>query len=300
VTGVEGARAAGPGAAPSGHGGEVDLHVHSTASDGALAPETVVEAAARVGLSALALTDHDTLAGVAAAREAGNRLRLRVVAGVELSVLDGEQEVHLLGLHVARVDALERDLAALRETRRARAVKIVERLNALGVPVTADQVFAESGAGAVGRPHVARALIAGGWVRDLREAFGRYLGTGRPANVEKQRLSAADGIRRIHDAGGLAVFAHPGADGTLERVAALAALGLDGLEVLHPSHSPADVARLTALTESHGLVPSGGSDWHGTADGPRALGAMRVPAGWLASQDARLAARASRAAATFA
>jgi hypothetical protein len=265
----------------------VDLHSHSTASDGALAPEAVVETAAAAGLVAFALTDHDTLAGVAAAQDAGRRLGVRIVPGVELSLMDGEREVHMLGLHIARVDALQAELEAVRDTRKSRAEEIVSRLNGLGVPITADAVFAQAGGGAVGRPHVARALIAGG-VRDQREAFDRYLGAGRPANVEKQRITIADGIQLIHDCGGLAVIAHPGGDGRRERVEPLLALGLDGLEVRHPGHSAEDMLRIEALADHFGLVKSGGSDWHGASSGPRVLGGMRVPAAWLDLQDARV------------
>ena len=271
--------------------GFVDLHVHSTASDGALAPAEVVETAARAGLAAFALTDHDTLAGVAAARVAGERSGIRVIAGVELSVMDEEREIHLLGLHIAHVDALENELSAVREARRARAQQIVEKLNALGVPIVVDAVWTQAGDGAIGRPHIARALVAGGWVRDHHEAFGRYLGAGRPANVEKRRVSFADGVRMIHDSGGLAVIAHPGRDGRRELLDPLAVLGLDGIEVLHPGHSAEDIARLNALADFYALVPSGGSDWHGAATGPRVLGCMKVPGEWLERQDARLAAR---------
>jgi 3',5'-nucleoside bisphosphate phosphatase len=271
--------------------GFVDLHSHSTASDGALAPHAVVETAAAAGLVAFALTDHDTLGGVAAAQEAGGRLGVRIVAGVELSLMDGEREVHMLGLHIARVDALQAELEAVRDSRKSRAEEIVSRLNALGVPVTVDAVFAEAAGGAVGRPHIARALIAGGWVRDQREAFDRYLGAGRPANVEKQRITIADGIRLIHECGGLAVIAHPGGDGRRERVEPLIALGLDGLEVKHPGHSAEDMLRIEALADHFGLVKSGGSDWHGASSGPRVLGGMRVPREWLDLQDARLEER---------
>ena len=275
----------------SGTQGFVDLHSHSTASDGALAPHAVVETAAAAGLVAFALTDHDTLAGVAAAQDAGRRLGVRVVPGVELSLMDGEKEVHMLGLHIARVDALQAELEAVRDSRKSRAEEIVSRLNALGVPVTVDAVFAQAAGGAVGRPHIARALIAGGWVRDQREAFDRYLGAGRPANVEKQRITIADGIRLIHECGGLAVIAHPGGDGRRERVEPLIALGLDGLEVKHPGHSAEDMLRIEALADHFGLVKSGGSDWHGASSGPRVLGGMRVPREWLDLQDARLEQR---------
>jgi predicted metal-dependent phosphoesterase TrpH len=171
---------------------------------------------------------------------------------------------------------------------------MVERLNALGMPVTMDAVLREAAGGAVGRPHVARALIAGGWALDFREAFDRYLGNNKPAFVAKDRLPIAEAIALIHDAGGLAVLAHPGAHLTRERLAAFVAEGLDGVEVLHPSHSWDDSQRLDALATELSLVRSGGSDWHGAADGARTLGTMRVPALWLAEQDARVAARASR------
>ena len=275
--------------------GFVDLHSHSTASDGALAPAEVVETAARAGLAALALTDHDTLAGVAAAQEAGARLGVRIVAGVELSLMDGDKEVHMLGLHIVRVDALQAELEAVRDSRKSRAEQIVAKLNTLGVPVTVDAVLAQAAGGAVGRPHIARALIAGGWVRDQREAFDKYLGAGRPANVEKQRITIADGIRLIRACGGLAVIAHPGGDGRRERVEPLVALGLDGLEVKHPGHSAEDTLRIAALAEFFGLVKSGGSDWHGATSGQRVLGGMQVPEEWLDRQDERLEKRRTAA-----
>jgi predicted metal-dependent phosphoesterase TrpH len=271
--------------------GFVDLHAHSTASDGALAPAEVVETAARAGLAALALTDHDTLAGVVAAREAGARFGVRIVAGVELSVVDDGREIHLLGLHIARVDALEAELQSVRAARRTRAQRIVGKLNELGVAMAIEAVWAQAGDGAVGRPHVARALIAGGWARDQRDAFDRYLGAGRPANVEKEPVTISDGVRLIHDCGGLAVIAHPGQDGRRERIEPLVAMGLDGIEVLHPGHGTEDIARLAALADFFSLVPSGGSDWHGATTGPRVLGCMKVPAQWLQRQDACLAAR---------
>ena len=282
---------------PAAAAGErfVDLHSHSTASDGALSPEDVVARAQAAGLAAIALTDHDTVAGVAAARAAGDRLGVRVVAGVELSALDGDRELHLLGLHLERVDAIERELVAFREARHARAARIVERLNKLSVPVTLDSILREAAGGAIGRPHVARALVAGGWVRDQREAFDRYLGYGRPAFVAKRKLTAADAIRLVHDCGGICVFAHPGQEGTRAKLEALRALGLDGVEVRHPSHSAEDMARLLALTDFLGMVPSGGSDWHGAAEGPRTLGAMRVPYEWLVRQEARVGERAKPA-----
>lgn len=280
--------AAGTPAATAPH---VDLHAHSTASDGSQSPAAAVEAAHKAGLSAFALTDHDTLAGIADAQRAADQVGLRLVPGVELSVHQGTTEVHLLGLHIRDVDAMQRRLELYRDRRRARAVEIVAKLNSVGVALTSEAVLAAAAGGAVGRPHVAKALIAGGFVKDSREAFDRYLAAGKPAFVDKERLDVADGIALIHEAGGIAVIAHPGAEGRRERIEPLVPLGLDGLEVKHPSHSSEDVKRLAALAEFFGLVPSGGSDWHGAQFGSRVLGAMQVPLEWLDAQDARVASR---------
>jgi 3',5'-nucleoside bisphosphate phosphatase len=275
---------------PAGTTAFVDLHMHSTASDGSRSPTDVVRAARRAELSAIALTDHDTVSGLDEARAAGAELGIRIVNGVELSAVEGESETHLLGLHLQDTAVLDRGLAELREMRGRRAATIVERLQALGVQITLDDVLLQSREGAIGRPHVARALVADGWASDQRDAFDRYLGAGRPAYVAKDQLGMREAIAMVHAAGGLAVLAHPGAAGTRERLESLAALGMDGVEVKHPSHSSADTQRLRALAEQLGLICSGGSDWHGAADGPRTIGMMRVSADWLARQDERLAA----------
>ena len=266
----------------------VDLHMHSTASDGSRSPGEVVRAAKRAALSAIALTDHDTVAGLAEARAVGAELGVRVVNGVELSAVEGETETHLLGLHLRDTSVLERGLAQLRDMRGRRAARIVELLQSQGVQVTLDDVLLQAGSGAIGRPHVARALVADGWATDVRDAFDRYLGAGRPAYVAKDQLGMREAIAMVHAAGGLAVLAHPGSGGTRERVDALVALGLDGVEIRHPSHSPQDTARLRAIVDQLGLIPSGGSDWHGAADGPRTIGMMHVPIDWLRRQDERV------------
>jgi predicted metal-dependent phosphoesterase TrpH len=279
--------------ARSADGAFVDLHMHSTASDGSLPASEVVEAAARVGLAAIALTDHDTLAAVPEARKAGERLGVRVVPGVELSAHD-DGEVHLLGLHIARLDQIEERLAGFREARRTRAQRIVQRLNELGLPVTMEGVLEHAGTGAIGRPHVARAIISLGRARDQREAFDRWLGFGRPAYVEKEYLAIRDAIALVHGAGGIAVLAHPGASATRARLEELRALGLDGVEVRHPSHTAEDIARIGALADHFDLLPSGGSDWHGASVGQRTIGCMDVPQSWLEKQDAFLRERRKR------
>ena len=273
---------------PASPGGPfVDLHAHSTASDGALPAAAVVAAAFAAGLAAVALTDHDTMAGVPEAVAAGEQLGIRVVAGVELSAYDDVAEIHLLGLHINEPSGIESALEGFRRDRRDRAVEIVKRLQTLGVPLSMDAVLAQADGGAIGRPHVARALISAGYARDSRDAFDRYLGAGRPANVPKARLEISEAIALVHAAGGVAVYAHPGADGTVARIGRLTEIGLDGVEVRHPGHGAEDTARLGALAGHFGLVPSGGSDWHGAAHGPRVLGAMKVPFEWLERQVAR-------------
>ena len=279
-------------AQPDGPGGPfVDLHSHSTASDGSKSPTALVTAAKAAGLAAIALTDHDTMAGVAEATAAGEHAGVRIVPGVELSAVDEDREVHLLGLHIQRPAVLDDALRTFRATRETRARQIVEKLNALGVTISFHDVLERAGDAAIGRPHVARTLIESGWARDSRDAFDRYLGAGRPAYVPKHRLSVPDAIALIHAGGGIAVIAHPGADGRREVLERYARLGLDGVEVRHPGHSAEDVNRLGALAAFLGLVPSGGSDWHGASEGPRVLGVMRVPAAWLERQDERVEAR---------
>lgn len=279
--------------APAGSTGAsfVDLHMHSTASDGSRSPTDVVRAARKASLGAIALTDHDTVAGLAEAQAAGQDLGVRVVNGIELSAVEGELETHILGLHLCDTSVLDRGLADLREMRHQRARAIVDRLNELGVTLAFEDVLAQAGPGVVGRPHVARAMIAEGWATDARDAFDRYLGANRPAFVAKEQLSLRAAIAMIHDAGGLAMLAHPGSGGTRDRIDAMRAIGLDGIEVKHPSHSSGDTARLRGLCEQFGLVMSGGSDWHGAAEGPRTIGMMHVPLEWLTRQDAHLHAR---------
>ncbi len=271
----------------------VDLQVHTTASDGALTPTATVQAAAAAGLVAIALTDHDSVEGIEEGAAAGAPLGVRVVPGVELSTWFEEEELHLLGLHLANRDTMREALLALQAERVTRAERIVEMLNAHGISITMDAVLAEAGTGAVGRPHIARAMLAGGFVKEFREAFDKWIGWNRPAYMAKDKFDVADAIALVHRAGGLAVWAHPGEMATPARIARLAAVGLDCVEVLHPSHPPYLVQRLVEHTEQAGLLPSGGSDWHGNTDGPRRLGGQMVPKIWLDWQDARAASRAA-------
>jgi 3',5'-nucleoside bisphosphate phosphatase len=263
----------------------VDLHTHTTASDGVLPPEQLVDAAATAGLKAIAVTDHDTVDGVARAEIAGARLGIRIVPGVELSANVGDHEAHILALGVSRLDRVAERLAGLRTMRVGRAQLIVEKLNALGVPVTFEEVLAASAGGAVGRPHVARVLVERGFATDLRDAFYKYLRAGGRAYVAKDKLSVTDAVAIAHEGGAIAVWAHPAQSGRRERLEAMVKCGLDGVEVLHPSHSPEDIVRLRALADFFHILPSGGSDWHGVNDSVRQLGMMHVPMEWLERHD---------------
>ena len=263
----------------------VDLHTHTTASDGVLPPEQVVDAAAAAGLRAIAITDHDTVDGVARAEIAGARLGIRIIPGVELSATVGEHEAHILALGVSRLDRVAERLAALRTMRVGRAQLIVEKLNALGVPITFEEVLTASAGGAVGRPHVARVLVERGFATDLRDAFYKYLRAGGRAYVAKDKLSVSDAAAIAHEGGAIAIWAHPAQSGRRERLETMIESGLDGGEVLHPSHSPEDVVRLRALVDFFHILPSGGSDWHGVNDSARQLGMMRVPLDWLERHD---------------
>src|SRR6185312_11064159 len=157
------------------------------------------------------------------------------------SAVEGDAETHILGLHLSDTRELESTLVGLREMRRGRAERMVARLNDLGVRISFTAVLEQAAGGAIGRPHVARAMIAEGWAVDFRDAFDRYLGNGRPAFVSKDRLAVRDAIGLIHDAGGLAILAHPGQTATRERIAAFAGEGMDGVEVRHPGHSAEDM-----------------------------------------------------------
>jgi predicted metal-dependent phosphoesterase TrpH len=266
-------------------GGYVDLHMHSTASDGSLAPEAVVARAAAAGLAAVALTDHDTVSGVPAALAAGREHGVRVVVGCEFSVLAPWGEMHVLGYFLPEASAeLEEFLLRCRSDRNRRGMEMVRLLQAQGVKIDEDAVLAESAGGALGRPHVARALRKAGVVRTLDEAFDRFLGRGRSAYVEKALPTFVSVAALVHRIGGVVSAAHLKDRGSRATLVRLRADGLDAVETRHPSHDADVRARLTDLALELRLGRTGGSDWHGEAEdgwAHGALGSQQVPGEWL-------------------
>jgi predicted metal-dependent phosphoesterase TrpH len=266
----------------------VDLHTHSTASDGTFAPAAVVRLAAEAGLSAMALTDHDTVAGVAEAQAEAARLGIDFVTGIEISAeYPRPGTLHMLGYGIDVAHPSVRDLTTrLQAGRSDRNQRIIARLNEIGIPLTLDEVLAIAGGGVVGRPHFAQALIRRGVVSTVPQAFNEYLGQGGKAYLDKERLSAREAIALIHEAGGIAVLAHPVQlqktnDAQVENeVKNLVDAGLDGIEVIHSDHRESVVDKLGDLARRFGLVRTGGSDFHGTNKAHIHLGSAggrRVP-----------------------
>jgi predicted metal-dependent phosphoesterase TrpH len=269
----------------------IDLHLHTTASDGSSSPDALVREAAAAGVGTLAVTDHDTIAGVAAAAAAAARAGLTLVPGIEMTASVAGRDLHILGYYLDIDDEpLGAFLAARREERRARVAAIGERLRAIGAPVDLGPAFEVPSADgrALGRPLVARALVAAGFAADVPDAFDRYLAEGRPAFIARPGVPPADVIARIHDAGGIASLAHPGKMHVDARVPEFVASGLDAIEVYHPDHTPDDTARYLAMARAHGVLVTGGSDYHGPGSGRTAgLGRVALPPDAFAALEAR-------------
>jgi predicted metal-dependent phosphoesterase TrpH len=255
-----------------------DLHVHTNHSDGILSPEEVVKLAVQAGLKVLAISDHDTVSGYIEARQYAEAEELTLVPAVELSTAVHEAELHILGY---LIDCENSRLAArieeFRNERRIRGEKIVERLNELGVDLSMDTVMRVAGNSALGRPHVADALIREEFVRSFDEAFARYLGYHAPAYVPKFHLTPVEAIELIHEAQGVAVLAHPGALGRDELIPSLARRGLDGLEAIYPLHDRKTTQYYKKLAADNNMIFTGGSDSHGRKTDKAALGSLRVP-----------------------
>jgi predicted metal-dependent phosphoesterase TrpH len=246
----------------------IDLHMHTTASDGLLAPADLVRAVQAANLQVFGVTDHDTVDGLAEAQAHGQAVGLTLVPGIELSAIWQEVEFHVLGHFVHPTDpALLAFLEARRAARRSRLYTMLSRLRAIGITVDAHEVLAQARDGNVGRPHLARVLVQRGFVGTTDEAFDRYLGTGKPAYVPRPDVTVQDAIRTIRQAGGMASLAHPGLYNRDEAIPELVSAGLDAIEVYHVNHSPRVTAHYRRLAGRLGLLVTGGSDFHGVAGG---------------------------------
>ena len=250
-----------------GTGGGVDLHSHSIASDGVLSPTALAQAGVAAGLKALALTDHDTVEGLAEFMAAGAALGLRTIGGVEIS-LEHSGTMHLLGLNVNEAEGEPAALSGLKTFRVERNLKMLDALGRLGYYLSWDRLLKISGGGQMGRPHFAALMVEKGYFKTREEVFEKLLGKGKPAYVDKKRLAPRDGLIMLREAGWAPVLAHPVSLGLSPEqwpgyVKQLCDWGLSGLEVLHPSHNPDQVDFFQALAERFGLIPTVGSDFHG-------------------------------------
>lgn len=270
-----------PTSSPEGSSAVVaDLHVHTTASDGRYSPAECVAKANALGLAALAVTDHDTMGGVAEAIGAAAP-SLKIIPALEFGChWDNrpEIEIHVIGYGCDQRQAeLAAELTRLRDARSGRAAAMVAKLTALGLPVSLDDVMRCAAGGTVGRPHIAQAMLERGHVTSISDAFARYLAPGMPGYVEHYRPSPAGAIKLIRASGGVAVLAHPGLIGNDGIVSAIIAAGVEGLEVWHPQHTPEAARHYLRLADQRALLATGGSDFHGIArEGPE-LGSAGVP-----------------------
>jgi predicted metal-dependent phosphoesterase TrpH len=257
---------------------QIDLHMHSTFSDGLKTPTELVRMAAANGLKAISLTDHDSVSGIPELLSASAESNLEVLSGCELSCEFDGRDLHVLGYgvdheHVAFGNTLQK----FRDTRHERGLKIIEKLNALGVDITVEEVLARAEGAALGRPHVAAVLVEKGIVSRVAEAFDKYIAEGGPAYVPKYKMTASDAVNHIHGAGGLAFTAHPGI--FLENESELHQMldeGFDGIEVYHPKHDARRRASLKAIADERGLLVSGGTDYHGFAGRDLPMGSEEV------------------------
>jgi predicted metal-dependent phosphoesterase TrpH len=269
----------------------LDLHLHTTHSDGSFTPTEVIDFAQKAGVTALAITDHDITTGILEATVAGGKHGIDVIPGIEISSILGDSELHILGYFLDYQDTrLNERLARLRESRHRRNPKIIERLRAAGIEITYEEVRTLAGTDSVGRPHIARVLMEKGVVASAKEAFDLWLADGRPAYVPRELPTPSEAMQWIREAKGLPVLAHPTwvktTEGTLtDLVHRLKADGLDGIEVHYSTHTPRQTREYLALAKQLDLLVTGGSDFHGLTkpdiDVGVGKGALHVPTSLL-------------------
>lgn len=255
-----------------------DLHLHTNFSDGTFTPEELVSHAAEQNLACIALTDHDTVEGCERTGTACAAAAIEFIAGTELTAEHADTELHLLGYFLDTHNAaLLAEIAKFQVVRQGRIHEMVARINELNVPLQAADVFALANCKSPGRPHVARALVKAGLVKNLDEAFERFLKKGRPAWVPKAKMSALEAVELVHQAGGLAVMAHPGLNRTDEIIPDLVAAGMDGIECFHTKHSTAMSERYLMIADKYHLLVTGGSDCHGFSKNKPLIGTVKLP-----------------------
>jgi len=254
-----------------------DLHLHTNISDGTMSPEEIVIEAKKSGLATIAITDHDTFDGIGLALSAGAEHGIEVIPGIKLSAELNGEEVHILGYYMDWQDQQLRDkLKEFRNSRRLRAMRMVDKLNELGVDLEYDDILQQPDSISIGRPHVAAALVEKGHVVSISEAFRRFLGDDGPAYMPKHKLSPAEAIALLLDVGGIPVLAHPGML-RQDIISELVSCGLMGLEVFHPCHTVLHSDYYHELAERYSLLITGGSDCHGRAKDRMAIGSIRLP-----------------------
>ena len=262
--------------------GFVDLHMHTTRSDGILSPLELLEEVRGKNLEAFSITDHDTISGYLEVRELLTANDPELVPGVELSTTQNDNDLHLLVYCFdPENESLCTALDRFRANRNQRAGRMVEKLNSLGVPIRMNQVEAAADGAAIGRPHIAQVLVENNIVADFDEAFSRFLGRGKVAYIPKQVLTPREAINLGHTAGGVVIMAHPILDRNDRYIEELAGEGLDGIEIMHPYHKPAQTAKLCTRAGQLNLLVSGGSDFHGREGRYGGIGCKDVPVEYL-------------------
>ncbi len=261
------------------HKSQADLHLHTTFSDGALSPNELIHRVHAVGLSVVSITDHDNVGAIDEAVKIGNGFGIEVISGVELSVALNDKDIHLLAYFFDHTDQKLLDyLSFFRYERLKRAERIIQKLNDINIPLTLDSVLDQAGIGSVGRPHIASALLEEGLTGTYHEAFMKYIGFGAPAYEKKFQLTPVEATKLISQAGGLSFLAHPGKYTTEVELSTLIQSGLDGIEVVHPSHNEARQEFYRGVVHQYFLLECGGSDYHGgKKNDDNTLGTFTVP-----------------------
>lgn len=254
-----------------------DLHLHTIASDGEYSPQEVVEAAKKQGFRAISITDHDTLSGIEEARKACQKLGVEFISGIEISTIWKGKEIHILGYFLEKADEhfLEK-LAEMKNSRKNRIRKMVKRLNELGYKISLDKVQEIAGEGAIGRPHVAKALLEKEYVISIKEAFIKLLSPGCPGYIPRYKITPFEAIELIKGISGIPVIAHPGINLDEDIIFELAKAGLLGIEVWHPEHNEYLAKKYYQIAKNNDLLVTGGSDWHGHNKEGTALGTIKL------------------------